>query len=610
MIPRDVFLCLCVLVGAVACSSPPATISPSDPATVAAAVATGVVAVPAAAPPTQARPFPAPVAMPVPDLNCEGCPVIVLAEGGLRNIDFRRGQQSLLVGCYFDEQIDGPRGPRAVRELVFSHKPQSHVDDQVVVRWSPNAARDWPSKGCYEVAATYTGQDDYVYCLSGIPGGCQLGLGANLQFHTFKMLDYTEIPSNKWGDYRNAPPTATPEPTPKPTATPTPAPTLTPPPTPIPTPTLAPTPTPSPTPTPTPAPTPYPTPTATPAPTATPTPRAPPVSVEDLRVAMLEMINSERERVGAPAVVMGVNGAAQVHADATLEGCFSSHWGLDGTTPGMRYALAGGQQINGEIVSGHDYCIQPHENFQRIEPVEDLRMDMDGFVGSPAHLKTILDPHYRKVNLGIAWDAFNMTIVQQFEGDYVEFQQVPHLQGDSLEFEGSTENGAGAHATDGALEVAIYYHPLSPLTRGQVSHTYCLDIGLLVASLLPPPAPGYVYGDMEAVTVSYDRCVSPYDIPSTTPGSLTVWESVAQFEQVKATASIPGATALMAWTVADQWDTDADSFRVSADIGEVLDLNGPGVYQVLLWGSVGGQTALIADYPVFYGVQVPQGYAR
>ena len=96
-------------------------------------------------------------------------------------------------------------------ELVFSHKPQSHVDDQVVVRWSPNAARDWPSKGCYEVAATYTGQDDYVYCLSGIPGGCQLGLGANLQFHTFKMLDYTEIPSNKWGDYRNAPPTATPE---------------------------------------------------------------------------------------------------------------------------------------------------------------------------------------------------------------------------------------------------------------------------------------------------------------------------------------------------------------------------------------------------------------
>ena len=246
-------------------------------------------------------------------------------------------------------------------------------------------------------------------------------------------------------------------------------------------------------------------------------------------MAMLEMINSERERVGAPAVVMGVNGAAQVHADATLEGCFSSHWGLDGTTPGMRYALAGGQQINGEIVSGHDYCIQPHENFQRIEPVEDLRMDMDGFVGSPAHLKTILDPHYRKVNLGIAWDAFNMTIVQQFEGDYVEFQQVPHLQGDSLEFEGSTENGAGAHATDGALEVAIYYHPLSPLTRGQVSHTYCLDIGLLVASLLPPPAPGYVYGDMEAVTVSYDRCVSPYDIPSTTPGSLTVWESVAQF---------------------------------------------------------------------------------
>ena len=131
-----------------------------------------------------------------------------------------------------------------------------------------------------------------------------------------------------------------------------------------------------------------------------------------------------------------------------------------------------------------------------------------------------------------------------------------------------------------------------------------------VASLLPPPAPGYAYRDLEAETVSYDRCVSPYDVPSTTSGPLTVTEEEAQYEQVKATALIPGTTALVAWAVADRWDVGADSFRVSADIGEALDLNGAGVYQVLLWGSISGQTALIADYPVFYGVQVPEGYAR
>ena len=628
MIPRILFLCL--MVGAVACSTLPTTISAPDPAqaptsfppptpdiptTAAVAAATSTVAVPAAASPIQPQPLSMlePTATPAPplesDLDCEDCPVVVLDGDGLRGADFHHTQQFLLVGCYFDERIANYRGPRATRELIFSYKPQSHVDDQVVVSWVPRAANVWPARGCYEVAATYTGQGDYIYCASGFPGGCQIGIGADIRFHTFKMLDYVEIPSDKWGDYRNAPPTPTPEPTPKPTVTPTPTPTITPPPTFTPMPTLASTPTPPPTftPTPTPTPTPYPTPTATPAPTPTPTP---PVSVEDLRVAMLGMINTERERAGAPPVTMGVNGAAQVHADAALEGCFSSHWGLDGTTPGMRYALAGGQQINGENMNGHNYCIQPHEYFQRLDPVRDLRMDMDGLVSSPGHLRTILDPHYRKVNLGFAWDAYNMIIVQQFEGDYIEFQQVPQLQGRVLEIEGSTVNGAVAHTADGSLQVDVYYHPLSPLTRGQISHTYCSDPGLLVASLLPPPAPGYTYGDLEAETVSYDRCVSPYDVPPTALGPLTVTESTARWERMKATALIPGATALMAWTIADQWDVDTDSLRVSADIGEALDLNGAGVYQVLLWGSVGGQTTLIADYPVFYGVQVPEGYAR
>ena len=488
---HSLFLFLCLLVGAVACSTPPAVMSspeptqpsptPDVPATAAATVATSVVAIPAAIPPIQPPPLSMlePTAAPAPplvsDLDCEGCPVVVLDRDGLRGADFHHTQQFLLVGCYYDERIANYRGPRATRELIFSHKHQSHVDDQVVISWVPRTANVWPARGCYEVTATYTGWGDYLYCSGGLSGGCQIGIGADIPFRTFKMLDYVEIPSDKWGDYRNAPPTPTPEPTPKPTVAPTPTPTITPPPTftpmptlastPTPPPTFTPTPTPTLTPSPTPTPTPYPTPTATPAPTSTPTP-TPPVSVEDLRVAMLGMINTERERAGAPPVAMGVNGAAQVHADASLKGCFSSHWGLDGTTPGMRYALAGGQQINGENVSGLNYCIQPHENFRRLDPVRDLRMDMDGLVSSPGHLRTILDPHYRKVNLGIAWDSHNIIVVQQFEGDYIEFQQVPRLQGTSLVFEVKTVNGAGARTADGVLQVDIYYHPLSPLTRG------------------------------------------------------------------------------------------------------------------------------------------------
>ena len=73
---------------------------------------------------------------------------------------------------------------------------------------------------------------------------------------------------------------------------------------------------------------------------------------------MLELINVERRRAGVSAVTMGDNVAAQLHADSSLENCTSSHWGIDGLKPYMRYSLAGGYQSNGENGSGLDYCIK------------------------------------------------------------------------------------------------------------------------------------------------------------------------------------------------------------------------------------------------------------
>ena len=68
----------------------------------------------------------------------------------------------------------------------------------------------------------------------------------------------------------------------------------------------------------------------------------------DQKRLMLELINEERTRAGLNPVTMGDNAAAQLHAEAALEGCFSSHWGLHGLKPYMRYSLAGGYQSSGE----------------------------------------------------------------------------------------------------------------------------------------------------------------------------------------------------------------------------------------------------------------------
>ena len=130
---------------------------------------------------------------------------------------------------------------------------------------------------------------------------------------------------------------------------------------------------PSTTPTPTRAPAPRPTPrpiivpTSTPAPTATPTPHSSPeLRHLELKQYMLELINEERAAVGLSPVSLGDNIAAQIHAESSLENCFSGHWGIDGLKPYMRYSLAGGYQSNGESGLGSDYCIEESDGYVAI----------------------------------------------------------------------------------------------------------------------------------------------------------------------------------------------------------------------------------------------------
>ena len=78
---------------------------------------------------------------------------------------------------------------------------------------------------------------------------------------------------------------------------------------------------------------------------------------------------------------------------------------------------------------------------------------------------------------------------------------------------------------------------------------------------------------------------------------------------MRATAKWPGV-AVFQWVVAEEWKVGESGFKVSADIGQILESNGAGVYQVLVWGSINGQTAVIADYPIFHEVPVPEGYSK
>ena len=402
-------------------------------------------------------------------------------------------------------------------------------------------------------------------------------------------------------------------PTPTPTITPTPTNTPTPEPTETSTPTLTPTPEPTSTPTPTNTPAPNQTRTPTPASTPTSVPPSPtntpiPAVSPDLRHIeekrfMLEFINSERMKAGLQPVVLGDNGAAQLHAEASLENCFASHWGIDGLKPYMRYSLAGGYQSNGENGHGSDYCIKASDRYRPIDSIEQkIREAMDGWMDSPGHRRNILGKWHKKVNIGLAWDRYNFKAIQHFEGDYVDYDRPPGIENGVLSLSGTVKNGV-VFEEDRDLDVRIYYDPPPrPLTQGQVSRTYCYGAGFHVASLREPPTGDLIYLRKEVIrTIETSQCPDPYDIPADSPAPRShdeaheFWQSAYDASQrPKGKESI-----VVSRVTTNEWTAAGEAFSVTADLSEVLSQYGNGVYTLLIWAPLGDERIVVSEYSMF-----------
>ena len=322
---------------------------------------------------------------------------------------------------------------------------------------------------------------------------------------------------------------------------------------------------------------------------------------------MLSLINAERKKAGVGAVALGTNIAAQLHAESGLDNCFSSHWGVDGLKPYMRYSLAGGSQSNGENGSGLDYCIKAADGYAANSPIKrEIDETMAGWMRSPGHRRNLLDPQHKKVNIGIAWDNYNTQMYQHFEGDYVEYNRLPSIENGVLSFSGKTRNGARFNADTGQQ---IYYDaPPHPLTRGQVARTYCYDSGQLVAGLRKPLTGGWRY-DTHEFSRTYSPCPSPYDVPTDAPAARShneahrLWQEAYNASQSRQPQSIT-----VPWITAEKWDSVGASFAVRANISDILQKNGSGVYTVMLWGEVDGEDTVISQYSIFHDTTPPTDY--
>ena len=318
---------------------------------------------------------------------------------------------------------------------------------------------------------------------------------------------------------------------------------------------------------------------------------------------MLDLINQERRGAGLGSVVLGDNIAVQLHAEAALAACHASHWGDDGLKPYMRYSLAGGYQANAENGHGFDYCISRSDGYRTIATIETEMVEaVAGWMKSPGHRDNMLDPHHKKVNLGLAWDRYNTVFFQHFEGDYVSYNQLPVINSGVLSLAGTTKNGVTFNDLLD-LSVQIFYDsPPHSLTRGQLSRTYCYDLGLQVAAISPYPESG-------SYTLTHDSCLDPYDVspdasvPRSVNEALSFWR-----EAYRASQSTPTGSITVPWITARRWVANGNSFSLSVDLTNILAKHGKGVYSLLIWGNIGNEGVVISQYSIFHGVTPPDTY--
>ena len=331
---------------------------------------------------------------------------------------------------------------------------------------------------------------------------------------------------------------------------------------------------------------------------------------------MLDLINQARVINGVPPVVMGTNNVAQIQADQLLEDCVSSHWGTDGLKPYQRYSLAGGYQVNGENFSGHGECGLTDTLFHwNDDPMEMVADSVEGLLGSPGHRETMLSSEYKKVSIGLAWDRNTFKVIQHFEGDYVDLYFLPVIDDGMLELEGTLTPG---HAFTGQIPLMalIVYDPVPRrLSAGQLARTYCYGHGEATLVFIPPSR---LLRDEFEFTHTFEEpeCIDPYQVGRSAAEPESQGENMRMFEDSRERSEQLRETELtLVFRKARELAVQGNEFHISADMTELLEEWGPGVYTVVLIAelkdrSTGKPDTAISEYSIFHETRATSSYGR
>jgi hypothetical protein len=273
---------------------------------------------------------------------------------------------------------------------------------------------------------------------------------------------------------------------------------------------------------------------------------------------MLGLINQDRQQNGLSPVTLSYNAAAQQHAQDMLDNYYMSHWTTDGQKPYMRYTQQGGLNYEIENIAFYGWY-DKNEDPTHYPPIPDMKAQLKSMEAqfmaevppNDGHRVAILNKWNKKVNLGIAISTDNrrVMLVQQFEGDYVEYYQPPTLNGSILSM-----SGKFIQQVDLLNNIMISYdQPLQALTHDDLmAKPHIYSLGSTVGNIMMPPPPGQFYQSLPSTAI-----------------------------------------------IATKWDIDTSgNFTFQADISPALT-SGKGVYTLVMVVKMNGEIVNLTNYSLF-----------
>ena len=309
-------------------------------------------------------------------------------------------------------------------------------------------------------------------------------------------------------------------------------------------------------------------------------------NIEEWRKYALALINDERQKVGLHPLILNNNPASQSHAEDMRDNCFMSPWGTDGLKPYMRYTLSGGEQQTTDIVHGANYCPTFGFLYERVSIMQNIQDAISLAVDFSIMESNIFDPYASEISIGFAYHEPNLWTSMIIISDFVEYQLIPFIHDDILQFKVTVKNGIDLSMTYPVILI-FYDKPPHKLTRGQLHQTNCYWYGDFIAIILNPD---YSY-DSDIIDFPSEQCIDPYNVPIDAP-------EIDSYEELPTPTPVVIQEEGIVIT-ADEWDVAGDALYVKVDLGVLMSLLGDGIYTINLSAEIDDNEVSISTYSIF-----------